>query len=407
MKTAKYFLLILFSIAAILGITACGDDPQVEPPLPDKVRRTVLVYQTASDTGLDNKSLDDLDEMLEAAADVPDDCRLLVYNDYKFDSPVLMRVLADGTLETIETYDNDALSIQSERMLDVFEDMEQHAPALQYGLILWGHGSGWLQDGIADTAPDRRRSYGGQSKKWMNITTLAETLECGPRFDFVYFDCCHMASVEVAYELRHATDFVAGSVMEIAGEGMPYDRTLKYFFTSGEADLSAAAETTIDYYQDWKETGSRPECYPPSFSGRYASITVVRTSALDALAAATAALYDAAQDTYPKGFTPQAYGRGTLKDYYFDFGQYAYALAFDNDGNDRFDGAAAAVKTYDDAMDAAIVYARTMDHGFGGFAMRHFSGLSTFIFNTDRTPDTKQYSELGWYTDVASKLADK
>ena len=42
----------------------------------------------------------------------------------------------------------------------------------------------------------------------MNISTLADILSKGPRFDYIYFDCCYMSSIETAYELRTVTDII-------------------------------------------------------------------------------------------------------------------------------------------------------------------------------------------------------
>ena len=79
-------------------------------------------------------------------------------------------------------------------------------------------------------------AFGFDKGQKMNLTTLARTLQ-GQNFGFVYFDCCYMGSVEVAYELRHA----------MPSNGMPYNRNIRCFFAP-EADLLTAARNTFELY---------------------------------------------------------------------------------------------------------------------------------------------------------------
>ena len=252
---------------AVVLTCSCGnedsDEPVPYPPTPPvETGRTVLVYQVANRNGLSNNSVADINEMRHAAkaGDIGRDGRLVVYNHRNNTVPMLLEIKPDG-VDTLKTYDTSVSSASSTRMQEVLADINRYAPARQYGLILWGHGSGWLQDGREDLAT-ADRSFGGDNGQWMNVSTLARVLSQGPAMSFLYFDCCYMASIEVAYELGTTVPLIAASAMEIAAEGMPYQHTVKHFFSDSESFLTDAASTTFDYYNEWRRTGSRPECSP-------------------------------------------------------------------------------------------------------------------------------------------------
>ena len=416
--SGRFFLYTVILLVSLSGafLASCDRDEPVTPgpePEPEPVydaSRTVLVYQVATKNGLDRLSLADLAEMKQAVADgqLGENGRLLVYNHYGSEMPVLLDVTPDGT-DTLKIYDLSLLSVQADRMLEVFDDMETFASAPDYGLILWGHGTGWLQDGIADRVPEiAPLSYGGQNaSQWMNIDVLAQTVEAGPDFSFVYFDCCHMASVEVAYEMRNATPYIIGCVSELPGEGMPYHLNVANFFAEGAPDVIGAAATTFNYYDEWLAAGRRPECSPSTFSSRYAAMSVIATEGLGRLAEITADIYASTPGSYPEGFEPQRFGRRVtgLYDYYFDFGQYVEALCVGADGAERFSGAASKLAAFREALGDCVPYAATMPYLFGGTTvMNYHCGLSTYILQSTSDVATNNYGTLSWYDDVASRL---
>ena len=124
----------------------------------------------------------------------------------------------------------------------------------------------------------------------MNFTSLADGL-VGQEFDYVYLVCCHMAGVEVAYELRHVTDRVVGSVTELPAAGMPYNLTLPYLMSG---DVVMAAATTFSSYNNLY--GVERTC----------TMSVIDTSRLDRLAEAVGALY-AMHPALPDDYAPQRF----------------------------------------------------------------------------------------------------
>lgn len=391
-------------LAAGVLFASCGDEPSPDKPLASVTERTVLIYQVANRNGLDGNCGADSAEMLKAAENgmIPENCRVIVFNRRTGRSQSLMELTEKG-FEPIKTYTDDYSSVDGERMLEVFNDLEKYAPAKSYGLIFWGHGTGWLQDG-KQKAP-QRRSYGGDNREWMNITTLRTTLSLGPRFDYLYFDCCFMAGVEVAYELADVSPYMAFSTMEIAAEGMPYDRTLGSFFRPMPEGLIDAASKTVDYYREWKQIGTRPEFSLSSFGGRYCTMSVVETAHLQTLASAVKTVYEKTPSANPSDMTPQRYGRGLYVSYYFDLGKYVSDLCVDSAGTERFEGATDALGAVNSALEKCVIYNGYMDYVFGGATpLLHCSGLSTYIMTSPGSSTTKNYKDLSWYSDIASRL---
>lgn len=409
----KRYLLYIFTVFfAVLGLVSCNapedrDEPTPPPgpPVTGKSSRTVLVYQIANRNGLQANSDQDFREMQTAATNgyIPQDGTLLVYRHLGSGYPYLTRVSAAG-VDTLAIYQDGASSVESSRMLAVLADMEFFAPAENYGLVLWGHGTGWLQNGVEENTP--MRSYGGDNGKWMNVTSLAATLRQSPvPLDYLYFDCCYMGGIEVAYELADVVPEIAFSVMEIAAEGTQYDRVVPYFFDTSEGAIGRAATATVDFYREWQEIGSRPEFSPSSFAGRYCTMSVIETANLEELAAATAAIYDRATPPTSEG-RQQAYGRYPYAGLYYDFGRFVETLCFDNDGKPCFEDAASLYATFTNALAKVVTTAECMDYVFAGRTpILHYSGVSTYVDYGNTANATKyNYSQLRWAQNIAGHL---
>ena len=397
MKTRLNTFLTALSLFFAFTLTSC--DPSHDEPVADS-RRTVLVYQVANNNlGASDYDLADINEMKDGAAlgQIPADCRLLVYNSRPKQEPCLLEI-KNNRVDTLKIYSQDLLSVDSSRMLEVLGDMESMAHAGEYGLILWSHGSGWLQDGIADNNDGelvRPLSFGSESGKTMNITTLANTLAKGPKLSFLYFDCCYMASIETLYQLRYTAPVIVGSATELVSYGMPYHHNLECFFAKGEADLVGAAQNTFEYYNE--QSGQYQTC----------TMSVVRTDALEALARATADIYKSCPASLPEGYTPQRFmSYGISPCYYFDFDNYVHALCFDGD-KERFDGAALLYAEFAKCLKSCVLYSAATPYLWNSVPLTYHCGMSTHIMSRTTDSTLKKYNTLAWYQDVAINLYNR
>ena len=237
---------MIFLCGCALLLSACHkekDDPTPTPPEAD--RRTVLVY-VAGENSLNKYFAEEITEMCEGSKSIGANDHLLVYVDIADATrkPYLMEVTKGDTV-TIHQYTEDLLASDPDVMLEVIRRAFETRPAQSYGLVLWGHASGWIikTDTVAHSMMARRPAYGvdnGENKTtntgtWMNIPTLAKVLSrAGYPLRFIFADCCNFQCAEVAYELRHTADYIIGSPAEIPGKGAPYNTVVPTMFSQSD-----------------------------------------------------------------------------------------------------------------------------------------------------------------------------
>lgn len=370
---------------------ACTKTEEPDPPAPEKVSRTVMVYIVANNN-LGSGKLDyaDLNEMRAAVQGgaLDNGGRLLIYHEAYSQVPVLMEMKPAGVLDTLAVSPTGALGTDLAELRTALGNMRKFAPADSYGLVLWSHGTGWIEDGSERASSVSTLSFGSSAGHKMNVTDLAEVVTECDGVDFIHFDCCYMMGVEVVYELRHAASFISGSVTELPARGMPYDRTLAFLFSPDGPDLEAMAGATFDFYEHM--TGQDRTC----------TVSIVRTDALDALARATAGLYSRCHTGIPDDV--QRYSvTSPATCQYFDFEDYCERIADREDCVELLED----VKT---ALGQAVTYSVATPMLWDSFALERHCGLSTRILpSLDAAYDYRHYTSLQWWKDVASSLNDK
>ncbi|MDE6527872.1 MAG: hypothetical protein K2L78_02350 [Muribaculaceae bacterium] len=392
----KTWCKIIALLCMLPFVSACsGDEPAPEPdPQPAEVGRTVLVYMVARNSlGTYDFDTDDIREMSEAARNGAfGKNRLILFHSTYGSAPSLKEVTPDG-VKVLKSYSQSFSAVESRNMSAVIADVKAVAPARRYGIVLWSHADGWMQTGISDV-DGRKRAFGDDGGKCMNVTTLANVLR-GEDFDFVYFDCCFMGGVEVAYQLRDVTGRVVASPSELPSPGMPYDKTLP-FLMADEADVAGAAKATFDSYNAL--TGNARTC----------TMTVVDTGLLPDLAEKVRELYMMHPQLGSVADVQQFAGvRSSFYNRYFDLGHYMELLSR---GEDAYSEACRAAS---EMLGRCVVYSDATPYlwehdAFNsiGYEVKvdNYSGLSTFILQNPSMSTVSGYDELDWYRDVASAL---
>ena len=383
----------LLSLLCLAVLTACGKN---DGPTPDPddltTHRTVLVYMVADNTlgttwGCDQA---DLDEMLKAAGEgALNGGRLIVYHNRPGTTrgkvPQLLEVTKNG-LVTLKEYPDDPMiySVDPERMQEVIADTKQLAPAKDYGLVLWSHANSWLENMGSNDEGNYRggRAFGDDRGKHMKLTTLASTLD-GNYFSFIYFDCCLMGTVEVAYEMRKLTPVIVASPTELPIDGMPYDRNLSAFFVNGLPDMLLAARNTYEWY-------SEPDAIDP-----YCQMVVINTDGLPDLADASRAIFSDVT-SYPTSTTGiQKYVRsGAGKCYIYDFKEYMTMASEENN---------ARLAAFNAAFDATVAGAYTTSMGIGSLVIRSYNGLGSHIILSADDVTYRGYNNCAWYREVVAE----
>jgi hypothetical protein len=283
---------IIIAICTVaLLVTACHkDEDEIKP------NRTVLIYISGECTLWDYVN-PDLNEMISGSRSIGDN-NLLVYVDRSktkeipwlaridkgqfVDSVSIQDIVKEMNLTPAKTYvTDDPYSSEAQVMEGVLRYAFKKYPSMNndYGLVFWGHGSGWqIKDSVSYNAMVRQKAYGvdngrnidDDNGKWLNIPSMAKVLSKLPHLTFIFFDCCNMMCLETAYELRHVTDYIIGSPAEIPGIGAPYYTVVPAMFE----------RTTF-----WKSIVDR--YYEQRANGFDEPLSVIKTSEMENLANAT------------------------------------------------------------------------------------------------------------------------
>ena len=289
----KQQIIILFTMLLTL-FTACssgeettdgGTGGNTTPTVSD---RTVLIYISGENT-LSSYINDELQELKEGSKGLGNNT-LAVYIDAADASnkPYIVRI-KEGEMTDTFRLPTDPLSSDPEVMRSILEYTSTHFPAQDYGLVLWGHASGWvLEDSIATAASRPLKGYGIDSGKdrqsnsgtWINMATLAKVLcQWGQPLKFIFADCCQFQCIESAFELRNATEYIIGSPAEIPGVGAPYNTLTKAMFERTDSFY----KDIVDRYHEQKI----PTYYNGvSYNGR-TPLSVIKTAEVTQLALVT------------------------------------------------------------------------------------------------------------------------
>ena len=277
-RSTLFLLLLAFPLLA-----ACSDDHADDVPQPGSVkgRRTVLLYMAAENSlGSDGFLRSDSSEVMKGRAALANEDRLLMFIDDSQGSR-LYRVTRQGTAPTlVHRWSRKLNASAPETLEEVCRMTKEQFPAEEYGLVCWSHATGWLPP-VTSAAPAAPKSFGrdrgdeavGASE--MSIEDLAAAIEAaGMKFEYVFFDCCLMQTVEAAFALRHVTERVIASPMSIASCGADYVSQIENgLFSREPADI---AKTYV------------ADAYDPAKRNTYGdwgiAISCLRTDGLEKLA---------------------------------------------------------------------------------------------------------------------------
>lgn len=340
MKTTIRYIL-LFALLALAGCTKDGEDPRYP-----HASRVVLVYM-AGDNSLGGYVQDNLDAMRRGMASAAAGNRTIAYVDTPGGNPRLVEITASGT-KTLHAWSSPHNSASAATVREVVSLVRTLAPADRYGLVLWSHGLAWMPSWATgyltrskarmaepwpqtkheemlpasftsatrpDSAPVSVTAAGPASAdrpiptasvptswpatKWFGQDTgenpagyldteqLSEAIPSGV-FDWILFDACFMASAETLYALRDKADRIVCSPAEVIADGFPYEKIMAELLRP-EPDLQAVCESYYRHYAQHAQS-----------SYRSATVSLVETSQLEALAAATASVLGAALTADPE-----------------------------------------------------------------------------------------------------------
>ena len=373
MNNMKYFLTL---ICSVMLFAACNNDNE-EPNNPStKADRTVIVYMSAENNLTYTESYGkflspDLQEIVKGSQSLAGNQRLFVFVDSlkhganSTGRPYIAEIRS-GQMEVVKEYDTDFYASDPAQFQEAISWIVNRAPAESYGLVLWGHASGWLvnPDTIANSSNSRelsvagfrgmRRAYGQDkgtdvsvrnAEKWMNITQMAKALSTLPKFEFIFADCCNMMCAEVGYELRNVTNYLIGAPAEIPGNGAPYDKIVPLLYGNG----SQLYKNIIDTYYNYYLAYYKGDYFLDGYS---VPLSVIDTKYMESLAQATNDILDKFEGGYP--VYPKEPNVGNIVYYLYD----DYPVMYDMRAYIKSNTSAADFAAWENVFKQAVPYYR-------------------------------------------------
>ena len=97
---------------------------------------------------------------------------------------------------------------------------KENYPAKRYALIVWSHGTGWLE---GNPVPDKGISFDKETGNNIDTPQLAKALAKVGEIDIYASDACLMQMASVVYEIGTSADYIIGSEENAPGKGYSYD----------------------------------------------------------------------------------------------------------------------------------------------------------------------------------------
>ena len=115
-------------------------------------------------------------------------------------------------MKVIKSY-NEMNSLSPKVIRAVLSDVDKLYPSKEKGLILWSHGTGWI-----NVEYSRSRSFGQDSGETINLSDLSTALPS--HYDYIIFDACYMSSIEMLCEMKLNADYIVGSPCVVPSDGI-------------------------------------------------------------------------------------------------------------------------------------------------------------------------------------------
>lgn len=326
---------LLVTLATLLS-GACTKEAPADPAL-NRFQRTLLVW-----LGGDNNLSRETAAKIAAinSGRMPEHTACLIYEDTRDGGARLLRLYGMNTssgtasAEVLCEYgrENSASAGVFGRVLGkVMADY----PAESHGLLFFSHGSGWLPQGMLQTPSPKSslsKSLGwdegvqsdGLDHAEMELTAFAAAIPDGA-LDFIVFETCLTAGIEVAYELKNKTRYMLASPAEILSPGFTpvYGSSFRFLL-----DMSESLENNLSAF------GQAYMRHINTLRGDYrsATLSLIATDAMDMLAGRIREM--SPRFGTPAGVTgwqrfdrPGSYGDIPALPRYFDLGEWMEELS--------------------------------------------------------------------------------
>lgn len=370
MNISRYFHCLLVAVV-VLCVVGCS--PESDEPTVETADQTVVMFFPWSSTLLGDLGVSVRDMSNALARRGLKGQRVLVCMSTAESDAVLFELRCKNgrcVADTLRRYTDHTFTSRGD-MTSLFSYIKAVAPANRYGLIVGGHGMGWIRRSVSP------RYFGGLTAAYEIETTdfAAALSDAGFRPEYILFDNCYMSSVEVAYELKDVAHYIIASPTEIMSYGFPYAKCCNYLL--GSVDYRGIVDAFMEYYS--------------SSSSPYAAVAVTDCTQLDSLARVMRKVNSAMGEGGGTTNGVQAMD-GYTPTLFYDFGHYVQMNCSD----------ASLLTEFQLQLDKAVPYREHTDKYYtmsgGENKILHYSGLNTSQGSNNSL--AAGYSSTAWYLDT-------
>lgn len=355
---------LLFLI--LLALAGCvGPAERLPDPVPPK--RVVLVV-LAGDNDLSEEVGWRLDALKQGWT--PAMGPLFVLEDRpSIEAPRLLRLVCDDVdgkhYRTLASYPYLTDMTSEELWRTVLADvMRQSHPAAHMGIVLFSHGTGWLPEGML-AEPRGLLSDNGRE---MSPELLGKILPAD-RVDYLLFDMCFTAGVEVAFALRERVPLLLVSSAEMVSPGFTplYRSSLRFLYEPQPDGLKKWVRdyaSLVEQQTDLRRSGT---------------LSLVSTAPLDGLAEAMQGM------TLPSDLGGlQRFDRGNGAPLFYDLGQ-----VISLQEKLRRETAEACLRR-------TVIYEWHTETFMGYLPLKHHSGLTIYLPSSTYPQLNRAYHRTAW-----------
>lgn len=406
--------LTAIAMAALLCVSCHGNEPLEEPETRNKV---LILYECGFNSLCFNLKSDIFVELQSGSLPKKTDgTAVLVYsklaNSYQYAAvpSYITRHYSDDKginhIDTLKTFPSSTIATSPETMREVLNYVKSEFPSSSYGMIFSSHGSGWLPAGYYSSPSTFEREHQDELPEASAVTANAlsakdklqrapvpeGSLEDDPyrhmvrslgedksasgsiemnvnefvsglpfKLDYLFFDMCLTAGVEVVYGLRDCADYIGVSPAEVLADGMfDYTKLTSYLLNNGEPLLTELFEDSFERYN------------AQSGQNRSSTVNLIKTSGLDNLAFVCRTLIEKyADDLAAAPYNDiQGYFRNNMH-YFYDLRDiFAKCGASEED-----------LAALDSAIDGCVVYKNATPYFLNVFTIDpdRYSGFSMYL----------------------------
>ena len=363
--------------------------------------RTILIYLAG-----DNNESDNIGAVIEQIRKgwSYTGCNSIIYYDAYNAAPKLLRIRGGCDKESIPYIEEVAIypeeNSASEKVLaKVINEVVSSFPAESYGLIFASHASGWLPY----KAPSRSIGMDNNANAETPVIELGSFSKAIPdhQFDFIIFETCLMAGVEVLYELKDKANYILASSAELLSPG---------FVPIYKESFSRLATKNIATKEALRLFGNDYMAYINKQQGawRSATLSLIKTDELDSLSIIAEAIFKNEQLAEPIRFNelqhfdrPVAYENMNTPSRFFDLEKYLHLLGTEEQN-----------RILSEQISKVVLWKSSTNNflipgNYSGFKIKHHSGLTSFIENGESPLLNLLYKETAWYKRVIGKRFNK